>query len=556
MAYQVGELIQGTITKIVSYGAFMVFEDETPGLLHISEVANTYIRNLYHYLHVGAIYLVKVIAVDEEKNFLKVSLKQVSQEERDNNKAVINERIKNQIDFSKLKEELPKFINQTLNEMNNNHIEPNKEEKNMVNVNLNHLVDKVDFVSYTDKVKTIHQGIHNKSLAGNDFLGWLNYPNTYDQNELAVMAEKAKYVRDNFDVLVVCGIGGSYLGALAAINALKGLYPNDKLKIIFMGQTFSSTYIAQVMDYLKDKKFAINVISKSGTTTETSISFRLLKQLLESKVGKVEAAKAIFATTDKEKGALKQLATKEGYTTFVLPGDIGGRYSVLTAVGLFPIACAGVDIRAMLEGAKEAMNKYNNEDINSNPCYQYAVVRDYMYHHNKQCEMFITYEPHLREIAEWLKQLFGESEGKGHKGLLPTSATFSTDLHSLGQFIQDGSPVLFETILNIKKPMLDITVPHDDEDLDGLNYIENKSLSFVNEKAFLGTLEAHEKDGKVNNVVLEIEKLDAYTLGYVFYFFMKACAMSAYLLEINPFDQPGVEIYKKNMFHLLGKKGY
>ena len=285
MAYQVGELVQGTITKIVSYGAFMVFEDEATGLLHISEVANTYIRNLYHYLHVGAIYLVKVIAVDEEKNFLKVSLKQVSKEERENNKGEINERIKKQIDFTSLGQQLPHFIEKTLQEIKpneNNLTINNREEKNMVDVNLNHLIDSIDFSAYQDKVKTIHQGIHNKSLAGNDFLGWLNYPTTYDQNELALIIEKAKYVRENFDTLVVCGIGGSYLGALAAINALKGLYPNDSLKIIFMGQTFSSTYIAQVMDYLKDKKFAINVISKSGTTTETSISFRLLKQLLDS----------------------------------------------------------------------------------------------------------------------------------------------------------------------------------------------------------------------------------------------------------------------------------
>lgn len=550
MDYQVGQLVQGTITRIVSYGAFMVFEDETQGLLHISEVANTYVRNIFHYLHVGAIYLVKIIAIDEERNFLKVSLKQVSKEERINDKGGLNERIKKNIDFTALGEKIPEFINAGINNINH------KEDNNMVKVNLEHLVDKVDFKAYEAKVKEIHQGIHDKKLAGNDFLGWLNYPTTYDQNELKLIIEKAQYVRDNFDTLVVCGIGGSYLGALAAINALKGVYPNDKLKIIFMGQTFSSTYIAQVMDYLKDKKFAINVISKSGTTTETSISFRLLKQLLEKQVGKEAASKAIFATTDKEKGALKQESIKEGYTTFTLPSDIGGRYSVLTAVGLFPIACAGIDVTKMLEGAKDSMDKYNNPDLNTNECYQYAVVRDFMYRHNKQSEMFITYEPHLKEIAEWFKQLFGESEGKDHKGLLPTSATFSTDLHSLGQFIQDGSPVLFETILYVKKPMLDISVPHDEEDLDGLNYIENKTLSFVSEKAFLGTLEAHEKDGKVNNIVLEVETLDAYTLGYLFYFFMKVCAMSAYLLEVNPFNQPGVEIYKKNMFHLLGKKGY
>jgi len=551
MNYKVGDLLQGTITRVMSYGAFMVFEDETQGLLHISEVANTYIRDLHRYLHVGAVYLVKVISVDEEKKFLKVSLKQVRKEDYEKDKYAENTVIKQFIDGNALTSRIPTWIDETLNKK-----EVNKGETNMVNVNLEHLVDKVDMSSYEEKVKIINKGIKDKSFPGNDYLGWLNYPNTYDKDELELIIEKAKYVRENYEVLVVCGIGGSYLGALAAINALKGLYPKDKLEIIFMGQTFSATYISQVMDYLKNKKFAINVISKSGTTTETSISFRLLKQLLESKVGKEEAAKAIFATTDKEKGALKQLSIKEGYVTFVLPGDIGGRYSVLTAVGLFPIACAGIDVKEMLKGAKDAMNGFDEEDLKKNPCYQYAVVRDYMYRHNKQCEMFVTYEPHLKEIAEWFKQLFGESEGKDHKGLLPTSATFSTDLHSLGQFIQDGSPVLFETLLFIKNPMQDIAIPHDNEDLDGLNYIEGKNLSFVNEKAFLGTLEAHEKDGKVNNIVLTLDRLDAYSLGYLFYFFMKACAMSAYLLEVNPFNQPGVEIYKKNMFHLLGKKGY
>ncbi len=426
----------------------------------------------------------------------------------------------------------------------------------MLKVNLEHLIDKVDFKDYEDKVKLINEGINNKSFPGNDYLGWLNYPNNYDKKELNLIKQKARYVRENFEVLVVCGIGGSYLGALAAINALRGLYTDDKLEIIFLGQTFSGSYIAQVLDYLKHKRFAINVISKSGTTTETSISFRLLKKLLETKIGKTNASKAIFATTDKEKGALKQEANKQGYTTFTLPSDIGGRYSVLTAVGLFPIACAGIDVDEMLEGAEEAMKEFDNEDINTNACYQYAVTRDYMYRHKKCVEMFVTYEPQYREIAEWWKQLFGESEGKDGKGLLPASVTFSTDLHSLGQFIQDGSKILFETLLFIKNPMKDVTIPHDEENLDGLNYIENKSLSYVNEKAYLGTLEAHEKDGKVNNVVLELDKLDSHNLGYLFYFFMKACAMSAYLLEVNPFNQPGVEIYKKNMFHLLGKKGY
>ena len=426
----------------------------------------------------------------------------------------------------------------------------------MIKLNLENTNCEIDFASYADKVAEINKMINEKTGKGNDFLGWTTWPKDYDKAELDRIIKSAKFVRENFDVLVVCGIGGSYLGARAAIEAINGIFPSDKLEIIYLGQTFSSTYIAQVLAYLKNKKFAINVISKSGTTTETSISFRLLKELLEAKVGKEEARKAIFATTDKEKGALKTLCDKEGYETFVLPGDIGGRYSVLTAVGTFPIACAGIDVKKLLKGAEKAMNELNNEDIHTNPCYQYAVTRDYMYRHKKQVEMFVTYEPSLTMIGEWLKQLFGESEGKQHRGLLPTSVTFSTDLHSLGQFIQDGTPLLFETTVFVKKPALDVKVPADKENLDGLNYLKGKKLSFVNEKAFEGTLNAHASEGKVPNVVIELEKLTSESLGYLFYFFMRACAMSAYLLKVNPFNQEGVEVYKKRMFHLLGKPGY
>ena len=426
----------------------------------------------------------------------------------------------------------------------------------MIKLNLENTNCEIDFASYADKVAEINKMINEKTGKGNDFLGWTTWPKDYDKAELDRIIKSAKFVRENFDVLVVCGIGGSYLGARAAIEAINGIFPSDKLEIIYLGQTFSSTYIAQVLAYLKTKKFAINVISKSGTTTETSISFRLLKELLEAKVGKEEARKAIFATTDKEKGALKTLCDKEGYETFVLPGDIGGRYSVLTAVGTFPIACAGIDVKKLLKGAEKAMNELNNEDIHTNPCYQYAVTRDYMYRHKKQVEMFVTYEPSLTMIGEWLKQLFGESEGKQHRGLLPTSVTFSTDLHSLGQFIQDGTPLLFETTVFVKKPALDVKVPADKENLDGLNYLKGKKLSFVNEKAFEGTLNAHASEGKVPNVVIELDKLTSESLGYLFYFFMRACAMSAYLLKVNPFNQEGVEVYKKRMFHLLGKPGY
>jgi len=426
----------------------------------------------------------------------------------------------------------------------------------MINLELNNVITNKIIESYKEDVKRINKMINEKTGAGNDFLGWVDWPVNYDKEELRRILADAKYVRDNFDILVVCGIGGSYLGPRAAIEALNGLKSDDKLEILYLGNTFSPNYVAQILSYLKGKKFAVNVISKSGTTTETSISFRLLKELLEKQIGKEGARKAIYATTDKARGALKTLCNQEGYATYVLPDDIGGRFSVLTAVGLFPLACAGVDVKAMLDGAFEARKLYDNDDLQNNICYRYAITRDYMLKNGKPVEMFVTYEPQLSSISEWCKQLFGESEGKEKKGLYPGSATFSTDLHSLGQFIQDGTPVLFETIINVKTPKLDVKVPHDDEDLDGLNYLEGKDLAFVNQKAFEGTLKAHVEDGKVPCNVLFIDQLDAKTLGHLFYFFMRACAMSAYLLDINPFNQPGVEIYKKNMFHLLGKKGY
>lgn len=425
-----------------------------------------------------------------------------------------------------------------------------------MNFKLDPRVNKEELIkTYQDKVKKINKAINEKTLPGNDFLGWVDLPINYDKNEFEQIKKDAQYVRNNYDVLLVCGIGGSYLGARSALEALKGLKNNDKIEILFVGNTFSSDYIYQILEYVKNKKFAINVISKSGTTTETSISFRLFKELLESKVGKENAKNAIFATTDKEKGALKTLATKEGYQTYVLPDDVGGRYSVLTAVGLFPLAVAGVNIDELMLGAKQAREMYNNEDLANNECYLYACSRDYQYRHNKSVEMYVFYDLQYTQLSEWLKQLFGESEGKDHKGLYPSSATFTTDLHSLGQFIQEGTPLLFETVTYVNKPKNEVIIPHDEENLDGLNYLENKSLSFVNNKAFEGTLKAHRDGGVIVNVI-ELEEMDERNLGHLLYFFMRACAMSAYLLEINPFNQPGVEIYKKNMFHLLGKKGY
>lgn len=419
------------------------------------------------------------------------------------------------------------------------------------------LVDKVDILSYQERVNEINEMIVNKTGAGNDFLGWVDWPLNYDKEELERVIKEADYVRKNYDVLVVCGIGGSYLGARAAIEAINGTLPNQKLEIIWLGQTFDPTYIAQHLEYLQNKRFAVNVISKSGTTTETSVAFRLLREMLEKRDGLEKARKSIIATTDKARGALYTLAKQEGYVRFTIPDDIGGRYSVQTAVGLFPIACAGIDPREILAGSAAAREDCSNPDLKTNQAYRYAVIRHAMWtQYHKAVEMFVTYVPGFVQIGEWWKQLFGESEGKDKKGLLPDSATFTTDLHSLGQFIQDGSPVFFETVLHLTHHRHDVKVPHDESNLDGLNYLEGRSLGNIQDRAYEGTLEAHVETGGNDNVVLELEKMDAYHLGYLFYFFERACAMSAYLNGVNPFNQPGVEVYKKNMFHLLGKPGF
>ena len=410
--------------------------------------------------------------------------------------------------------------------------------------------------SYKDKVAEIHKMIHEKTGAGNDFLGWVELPTDYDKDEFARIQKKAKELSEEIDVLLVCGIGGSYLGARAAIEAINGLYPTNKVQIIYIGNTFSSTYLAQVKNYVKDKEFGINVISKSGTTTETSVAFRIFKELLEETKGKEVASRRIVATTDAHKGALKTLADQEGYEEFVVPDDVGGRYSVLTAVGLFPIAVAGIDIAEMMRGAKDSQDKYNDANIETNDAYKYAIARQLLHKKGYAAEMFVTYELQLQQTAEWWKQLFGESEGKEGKGVLPTSGTFSTDLHSLGQFIQEGSKVLFETVLKVAQPQLDLTVPSDPDNLDNFNYLAGKTVDYVNKKACEGTIDSHSNVGNVHNIQLTIDKIDAYNFGYMVYFFEIACAMSVYFLGVNPFNQPGVEVYKKNMFKLLGKPGY
>lgn len=423
----------------------------------------------------------------------------------------------------------------------------------MIKLETKHAFLKENVKDYQAIVDRLHQQLMNKECLGNDYVGWVEWPNTYDQEEFARIKETAARLREMCDVFIVCGIGGSYLGARAAIEMINGLYANKKPEIIFIGNTFSSTYIAQVMDYIKDKEVCVNVISKSGTTTETSLAFRLLKQFMDEKY-KDAAKDRIVATTDRARGVLKEVADKEGYETFVIPDDIGGRYSVITPVGLLPIAVAGIDIDAIMRGLKQAYADMASSDLEKNTAYAYAVCRRILQNQGYDVEMLVSYELQMGMIAEWWKQLFGESEGKEGKGILPDSATFSTDLHSLGQFVQEGKKVLFETILMIEHPTLDITFPSDAQNLDQMNYLSGKSVDWVNKMAAQGTLEAHVNTGGVPNLMLTLEDMSAESFGYMCYFFFRACAMTVLMLDVNPFNQPGVEVYKKNMFRLLGKQ--
>lgn len=409
------------------------------------------------------------------------------------------------------------------------------------------------------QVKAAHELLHNKSGLGKDFLGWLDLPVNYDKEEFARIQKAAQKIKNDSQVLIVIGIGGSYLGARAVIEQLRSPLYNNKKKdtpdIYFVGNSIQPSYLQEVLSICEGRDISVNVISKSGTTTEPALAFRIFRELLEKKYGKEGAKGRIYATTDRAKGTLKELSDQEGYETFVVPDDVGGRFSVLTAVGLLPIAVAGIDIETLMKGAAAARQDCANPELAENDCYRYAALRNILYRKGKCVEMFITYDPAFAMMNEWLKQLFGESEGKDGKGLYPASAVFSTDLHSLGQFIQQGSHILFETVIRPQKTVQDYFVKDDPDNFDGLNFLSGQNMSVVNDKAFQGTILAHTQGG-VPNVVLELPQMDEYHLGYLIYFFEKACAISAYILGVNPFDQPGVESYKKNMFALLGKPGY
>ena len=436
----------------------------------------------------------------------------------------------------------------------------------MSNIKLNYKqtnITKKMIQDYAKKVEKNHKELHKRAGDDNDFVGWLELPTNYDKEEFKRIKKAAKKIAKESDILVVIGIGGSYLGARAVIESLTStfynLLPEKQRKfpqILYVGNNLSPNYINELIEYIGDKDFSVNVISKSGTTTEPAIAFRIFREILESKYGIDEARSRIYATTDKEKGALKTLSENEGYEQFVVPDNVGGRYSVLTAVGLLPIAVAGIDIDKLMEGARNAQERFDDPDLKYNECYQYAVIRNILYNKmNKTTEILVNYEPKMHYFTEWWKQLYGESEGKENKGIFPAGVDFTTDLHSMGQYIQEGRRDLFETVINVKTPKNDIVINPDDDNLDGLNYLAGKTMDYVNKKAMEGTIKAH-VDGDVPNVMIEMNKLDEKNLGELIYFFEKACAMSGMILGVNPFNQPGVEKYKKNMFHLLEKPGY
>jgi glucose-6-phosphate isomerase len=443
----------------------------------------------------------------------------------------------------------------------------NKEDDGMSTVRFDYskalqFVGQHEVEHMTETVKTLHHAIHAGTGAGSDFLGWVDLPTNYDQAEFARIQASAEKIKSDSDVLLVVGIGGSYLGARAAIEMLGHSFHNllskDERKapqIIYAGHNISSTYLHDLFEVLEGKDVSVNIISKSGTTTEPAISFRLLKAFMEEKYGKAEAKHRIYATTDKARGALKTLADSEGYETFVIPDDVGGRFSVLTPVGLLPIAAAGISIEELMQGARDAQERYASENLADNEAYQYAVVRNALYAKGKTIELLVNYEPALHYVSEWWKQLYGESEGKDFKGIFPAAVDFSTDLHSMGQYVQEGRRDLFETVIKVGQARHALTIEEDAQDLDGLNFLAGQSIQFVNDKAAEGTLLAH-TDGQVPNLTVELPEMTPYHLGFLFYFFEKACAMSGYLLGVNPFDQPGVEAYKKNMFALLGKPGF
>ena len=540
--YKTGEIVRGVVTGIQPYGAFVELESGITGLVHISEISDDYVRNIEDYLQIGEESLFYVTDFDATKNHASLSLKRL-QGNKGKRKSPLYRQNKKELEghkdlFTYIEDEVDKEIDKL-------------HEEHLLTIDKNYLLKDINYDDYQERISKIDEEIRRKIGLGNKYLGWLDYPTNFSDKELLSIERLATDVREKYDTFVVCGIGGSYLGSRAGIEMIKGLNASDDIEILFVGNTFSSSYTKEILNLLENRDFAVNVISKSGSTLETSIAFSLLRKLLISKYGKDEAKKRIFVTTDKENNPLRALASKEGYTSFVIPDDIQGRYSVITPVGLFPLAVAGIDIFEFMQGARRAIVDLKSADINHNSAYQYALIRRLL-GEEKAVELFVTYEPCMIQFGEWWKQLFAESEGKKGLGILPTTANYSTDLHSLGQFVQDGSKVLFETVL-VFDEQEELEIPKTRQDQALIKNATNKLLGDINTIASKATANAH-KEGGVSSIVLHYPRKDAFAFGYLVYFFMFAILASSYLLDVNPNNQDAVEVYKTKMKELLKKK--
>lgn len=540
--YRTGEIIYGIVTGFQPYGAFVELKDGGTGLVHISEISADYVRNIEDYLKLGEETLFYVIDYDEERAHARLSLKRLRKERRNKRKAALFKRNKKELDKNK---DLFPFVSEMVDE-----ILKKEQVHKMLSIDKNYCLRDFDYQDYQSEIDRVDELICKRTGLGGDFLGFLDYAHTFDDKELLRILRLAEEIRGKYDTFVVCGIGGSYLGAKAGIEMLKTPNFTDDIELLFLGNTFSSDYTKNLLEYLESRNFAINVISKSGSTLETAIGFRFLRELLIKKYGKEESRRRIFITTDSEKGELRTLSNREDYTSFVIPDNIQGRYSVFTPVGLFPLAIAGVDIASLLQGVRKAMLDLESKSVQENAAYQYALLRRELAK-DKTVELFVSYEPALLYFAEWWKQLFGESEGKEGKGLFPASAIYSTDLHSLGQFVQDGNKTLFETMLLFDESA-ELAIPKLSDGQSVLNGLEGRDLSFLNKIVSEATIKAHNLGG-VPIILLRYPKRDAFGFGYLCYFFMFSIVASAYLIGVNPCDQEAVEVYKKEIKKLLSE---
>lgn len=548
--YQVGEIVTGIVTGLQPYGAFVTLDDGTVGLIHISEISDRFVRNVEDYLRLGDRVAVRLLAFEADTSHAKLSLKQSSQFSGAVRREIpITWRQRKQT-IKKYEQQFLALSERTLDVLESHY---NKEEVPLLTLYWQDSKLPLPFSSYQERIRLIHHSLVEKTGLGSDYLGWYKLPTIVPFKDLQRIETVAQEIQSIADTLVVCGIGGSYLSTPAVLEMSKGCYSKSKVDIIYLGNTLSPIHTAQVLDLLRDRNFAVNVISKSGTTIESAIGFRLLKEVLEKRYSPEELQKRIIVTTDQNRGVLHDIALNNQYTTFVIPDDVGGRYSVFTPVGLFPLAVAGINIFELIEGARLALDDCSSSDLTKNQAYCYSIWRHQMMEQGKLVELLVNYEPSFRMFAEWWKQLFGESEGKQGKGIFPASVIYTTDLHSLGQYVQEGTKHIIETTIQIKNHSLDVEVPFESTNSDGLNYLAGSKLSEINNKAMRGTIDAHTKEGNVPNLLMVLRDTSAKSIGYLLQFMMISCAASAYLLGVNPFNQPGVEVYKRNMFKLLGK---